>query len=153
MAQRRDFNRHSNDDLVRLLYQNPSSSKPSKGPASQLPETRAEDPEPLASRRVSELPPQSWPLSDRRLELEPVSDREERSLFAALSRGSKLNLGREPTVPELMLLVQRLNDARAFVMEVERVMRGEDTVYVRDGRIVFSRLPEGPQTQGSANAA
>jgi hypothetical protein len=139
MAQRSEFGRHSNDDLVRLLYANKSQSKPAKKADLPPPDPTAE---PLASRRVSELEPQQWPLGPRNAELEPLSDREERALFAALLKGTKANLGREPTVPELMLIVERINDARAFLAEAEQVLQGQDSVYVKDGRIVFSRPPQ-----------
>ena len=143
-----NFNGRSNEDLVRLLYQSPSVTKPARGATVPPPEAPREPaPEPLASRRVSELPSQPWALNERKVDLAPLSDREERALFAALSKGTKANLGREPTVPELMQLVERVNDARAFVAEVEHLIESSDGVYIKDGRIVFSR-PQRHETAG-----
>jgi hypothetical protein len=140
MAQRRDFGRRSNDELVRLLYANRSQGKPAKATAS--PPSERHEPEPLASRRVSELDTQRWSMQPQKPEMEPVTDREEHALFAALAKSTKASLGREPTVPELMLLVERINDARAFLAEVDQVIQGQEGVYVKDGRIVFSRPPQ-----------
>lgn len=148
MAQRSDFGARSNEELARLLYQNPTPSKPAQpdGLTGQMPPhpvdphsvgTKAA-PEPLASRRVVEIGRQEWPMSEARSGLDPLSDREERVLYAALSKGSKANLGREPTLPELLQLVGRVNDARAFLRSVEQVLQSNDGVYIDNGRIVFS---------------
>jgi hypothetical protein len=141
MAQLRDFPNYdsrSNDDLARLLYQNSGPAKAAQGASqTRLVVMQQPAPEPMASRRVSELPPQHWPLDERKPEFGPLSDREERALFAALSKGTKANLGREPTVQELMLLVEQVNHARAIVSSAEQVMRGNDGIYVEGGRIVF----------------
>ena len=134
MAQLRDVNYRSNEELARLLYQNPAGAKPARTTTSKPPQ----DPEPLASRRVSELGPQTWPLSENKPDLSKLSDREERALFAALNKGSKANLGREPTVPEFIRLVERVNEARALVASVEQTLRGNDGIYIDQGRIVFS---------------
>jgi hypothetical protein len=138
MAQILDFNGRSNDDLARLLYQSSGPAKAAQG-ASQTRLVVVPDPapEPLASRRVSELPPQHWPMSERKPEFGPLTDREERALFAALSKGTKANLGREPTVQELMLLVEQVNHARSIVSSAEQVMKGNDGVYLEDGKLVF----------------
>jgi hypothetical protein len=136
MAQLRNVNYRSNEELARLLYQNPTSAKPTRtATPTQKP---LQDPEPLASRRVSELGPQTWPLSDSKPDLGKLSDREERALFAALSKGSKANLGREPTVPEFIRLVERVNEARALVSSTEDALRRNDGIYIDDGRIIFS---------------
>jgi hypothetical protein len=107
----------------------------------------------MASRRVSELGPQVWPLSERKPEMGPVSEREKRALFAALSKGTKANLGREPTVPELIQLVERLTDARAFAQSVEQVLQGNDGIYIDKGRVVFAGPAERRLRAIDANAA
>lgn len=152
MAQRSDFGARSNDELIRLLYSNSASGRaPKPSPPPTPPPAPA--PEPLASRRVSELEPHVWPHQERKSELAPVSDREERALFAALSKGTKANLGREPTVPELMLLVERVNDARVFVRAAEQAIQGHEGVYVKEGRIVFSRPPQRHDNAGRGTEA
>jgi hypothetical protein len=139
MAQPIDFGQRSNEELARLLYQNSASPAKPAAPGSRQPL-----PEPLASRRISELEPQMWPAGERKLELEPLTDREERALFVALSKGTRASLGREPTVPELVALVERVNAARAFVTAVEQAMQRGEPIYLDDGRIVFSRSPRRP---------
>ena len=160
MAQRNDFNQRSNDELARLLYSNPGPAKAAPGAKPAHPDLPAPPvapqpaPEPFASRRVSELGPQNWPLNELKPELGPLSEREERALFAALSKGTRANQGREATVPEMMQLLQRVNDARAFVMTVEQVLRGNDGIYLDDGRIVFGGSAQRRmQRQDGANAA
>lgn len=147
MAQRRNFGTRSNEELARLLYQNPTSNASTlpAGPGKAAPRPvdprsvgTPPEPEPLASRRVSEIGRQEWPLSEGRNTLSPLSDREERALFAALSKGSKANLGREPTIPELLQLVGRVNDSRAFLRSVEQVLESNAGVYIDNGKIVFS---------------
>jgi hypothetical protein len=158
MAQRSDVNHRSNDELARLLYQSSPAPKPSRPAAPQSssapypPQAAPQpEPEPLASRRVSELGPQHWPLSERKPELGPLSHRDESALFAALSRGTKANLGREPTVPELLTLVKQINDARALVAAVDQAMHGSDGVYFDGDRPVFrSSAPRRPASTRAA---
>ena len=159
MAPPTDFNLRSNEELTRLLYQNQgppkqTAAKPHHSPSSAPTVAAQPAPEPLASRRVSELEPQNWTLGEFRVELGPTTEREERALFAALSMGTKANLGREPTVTELMQLLQRVNDARAFVRTVDQVLRGKDGIYLDNGRIVFGGSAQRRmQRQDSADAA
>jgi hypothetical protein len=152
MAQRINFNQRSNEELARLLYQSPAPVKPAPADKPSLPAPVEPAPEPLASRRVSELGPQTWPLSERTQELGPLSEREERALFAALSKGTRANLGREPTVPELVQLLQRVNDARAFISTVEQVLRGNDGIYLDNGRIIFGGSAQRRRQRGEQRA-
>jgi hypothetical protein len=41
-------------------------------------------------------------------------------------------------LPELLQLVGRVNDARAFLRSVEQVLQSNDGVYIDGGRIIFS---------------
>jgi hypothetical protein len=52
-----------------------------------------------------------------------------------------------------MMIVERVNDARAFIAEVELVMQGNDGVYIKDGRIVFSRPPQRREPPGRTQEA
>jgi hypothetical protein len=80
-----------------------------------------------------------------------LSHRDESALFAALSRGTKANLGREPTVPELLTLVKQINDARALVAAVDQAMHGSDGVYFDGDRPVFrSSAPRRPASTRAA---
>jgi hypothetical protein len=92
-------------------------------------------------------------MSEARTALSPLSDREERALFAALSKGSKANLGREPTIPELLQLVERVNDSRAFLRSVEQVLESNAGVYVDKGKIVFSGSVRRKLEAGKTDAA
>jgi hypothetical protein len=59
-------------------------------------------------------------------------------LFAALSKGTREALGREPTVAELMLLKDQANAARSLLASVDAALKGQTSVYIEAGRPVFS---------------
>jgi hypothetical protein len=163
MSQRREFGARSNEELARLLYQNPTPGKSTQpdAPAQKTPPQPVDPhsvganaaPEPLASRRVVEIGRQEWPMNEAKPRLDPLSDREERVLYAALSKGSKANLGREPTLPELLQLVERVNDSRAFLRSVEQVLQSNDGIYIDNGRIIFSGSVQRRLQARGSNAA
>jgi hypothetical protein len=124
--------RTSNDELARRLYQRDKRVPPmqpvSKGPVA----------EPLASRREPIGAPKAWKLG-RALDfgLNPVSERERRALFAALSKGTRANLGREPTVAELVRLVEEVDRARALVSSAEDAVQGRLSVHIDGSKFSF----------------
>ncbi|HEU0075099.1 MAG TPA: hypothetical protein VFS30_13935, partial [Dehalococcoidia bacterium] len=80
----------TNDELARRLFQRDSRMVPPAKPPTL---------EPLASVRDPGGPPQAWTLGGiPDAILRPVSEPERRALFTALNKGTKANLGREPTV-------------------------------------------------------
>jgi hypothetical protein len=130
MSKRPEVNHRSNEELARLLYQRDRTK-----PAEEKPQAAAHAP--LASRREPFEAPQQWTLASAASELGPVSDRERRALFAALSKGTKANLGREPTVAELLMLVQEVDKARAVVSSSKEAIDGSLSAYLEQNRIVF----------------
>jgi hypothetical protein len=130
MSKRPEVNHRSNDELARLLYQR-DRAKPSENQASKTPRA------PLASRREPFEDPLQWMLGASASEHSPVSERERRALFAALSKGTKANLGRDPTVAELLKLVEEVNGARAVIASSKQAIEGSISVFVEDNRIVF----------------
>jgi hypothetical protein len=126
--------RITNDELARRLFQR------DKQPAPPAPVGLAQQraPEALASRREVGEAPQTWSLG-RSLEsgLDPVSERERRALFAALSKGTRANLGREPTVAELVRLVEEVNRARALVSSSQEAIQGQLSVYFDCEKLAF----------------
>ena len=124
-------NIRTNDELARRLFQRdsrtpPTTSKPASSTA-----------EPMASRREPFDAPQTWSLGGSASHLDPVDERERRALFAALSKGSKANLGREPTVAELVRLVEEVDRARALVKSSQDAIQGRISVFIEDGRLAF----------------
>jgi len=130
MSKRPEVNHRSNDELARLLYQRDHAKPPvdKQPPAPQAP---------LASRREPFEGPLQWPLGASVSEQSPVTERERRALFAALSKGTKANMGRDPTVAELLLLVEEVNRARAVVASANEAIQGGISVYIEGNRIVF----------------
>ena len=124
--------RSTNEELARRLFQRDRRAE--KGP----PKASEKTPEPLASRREPGEGPQTWSLG-RSLDsgLAPVSERERRALFAALSRGTRANLGREPTVAEFVGLVEEVDRARALVSSSKSAIEGRSSVYLDEGRATF----------------
>jgi hypothetical protein len=124
----------SNDELARRLLQR------DKQVSTDLRQSTKKQaaPEALASRREPVEALQSWSLG-RSLEsgLESVSERERRALFAALSKGTKANLGREPTVAELVRLVDEVNRARTLVSSAQDAIQGRVGVYFDDTQLSF----------------
>lgn len=125
--------RITNDELARRLFLSPKASAPAK------PAPRPEVPEALASRREPGEAPQTWPLGNRQQDtgFEPVSERERRALFVALTKGTKANLGREPTVVDLVLLVEEIDRARVLVSSARDAIQGRVNVYVDGSKITF----------------
>ena len=126
------MNRQSNDHLARLIANN-NPSPLAKAPKS--PADRSTSPQP---GRGLDLGRQNWTFGARKTGFEPLSEREVRALFAALSKGTKIALGREPTVAELVRLREQINDARALVASMEATLAGSLNVHIQDGRPVFN---------------
>jgi hypothetical protein len=132
VTKRSDVNdRATNDELARRLFQRENRV--------QAPAAKKENasPEPLASRREPFEAPQSWSLGSSKSQLEPISERERRALFAALNKGTKANLGREPTVGELVQLVQEVDHARALVNSSQDAIQGRTSVFIDEGKVSF----------------
>ena len=130
MSKQPEVNHRSNEELARLLYQR-DRAKLSKNQQSATPQA------PLASRREPFEGPLQWTLGANPSEDSPVSERERRALFAALSKGTKANLGRDPTVAELLMLVDEVNRARVVVASSREAIQGGISVYIQDSRILF----------------
>ena len=141
MSRKSEINDRSNDELARLLYQRDNRSAAAPAP---VPPTPSPAPEALASRRQPyDAGAQRWTLGNSEPDPDqPVTERERRALFAALSRGTKANIGREPTVSELLLLVEEVDKARALTASAQGAIQGGLSVYVQDGSLVF-REPNG----------
>jgi hypothetical protein len=119
----------TNDELARRLFQRDNRVAP---PA------KRQIPEPLASRREPNEAPQTWTLGPNlNAVLKPVSERERRALFVALSKGTKANLGREPTVSELAFLIDAVDQARGLVSSTQDAIQGRANVYLEDGKVTF----------------
>jgi hypothetical protein len=125
-----DVNKHSNNDLTRYLN-NPS--QPSRG----VPDRRPAKPQARDPGAPVSLGGQRWSLGTQPGHSGPLTEREVRGLFAALSKGTRDALGREPTVAELMLLKDQVNVARALLASVDGALRGQTSVHVEAGRPVF----------------
>jgi hypothetical protein len=146
----------SNDELARRLFQR------DKQVTAAVQETSKKRPAPeaLASRREPAEALQSWSLG-RSFEsgLDPVSERERRALFAALSKGTRANLGREPTVAELVRLADEVNRARAIVSSTNDAIQGRMSVYFDGAKLSFRGsmqslvAKENTTTSGSRGAA
>jgi hypothetical protein len=151
-----ELNHRSNDELARLLYQRDNRAPPVARP--QAPPPAPDDA--LASRRQPyDSADHSWVLAVSESSADqPITDRERRALFAALSRGTKANIGREPAVSELVLLVEEVNKARALASSARDAIQGTLSVYIRDGNLIF-REPNGHSLEparvikGSTNVA
>jgi hypothetical protein len=144
--------RVTNDELARRLFQRDKGTKSSPSePGQPLPEA-------LASRRQPVEERQTWTLGKPADGgLGPVSERERRALFAALRKGTQANLGREPTVAELVSLVEQVDQARALVSAARDAIDGQVSVHVDGGKITFrgsmqslTQRREVPNEQGAA---
>ena len=126
--------RISNDELARRLFQRDKQVTTAVRESTKKPAA----PEPLASRREPAEALQSWSLG-RSFEsgLDPISERERRALFAALNKGTRANLGREPTVAELVHLVDEVNRARAFVLSTQDAIQGRLSAYFDGEKLSF----------------
>ena len=122
----------TNDELARRLFQREARGRAQSGYGQPAPGA-------LASRREPGYIPQTWPLG-KPLDsaLDPVSERERRALFAALSKGTKANLGRETTVAELVHLVEAVDRARALVRSSQEAIEGRLNVYIDGEKTSFS---------------
>lgn len=134
----------SNDELARLLYRReakpaPVHQRPNPAPA-QTPETRGHS-----------LGIQQWPLGPSADSEGSVSERERRALFAALSKGTKANVGRDPTVAELVVLVEELQQARAMTAAAQEAISGALSIHIETGTIVF-RSPTSERLRTKAPA-
>jgi hypothetical protein len=119
----------TNEELAKRLFQRDNRAAPSPKPPTQ---------EPLASRREPPQAPQTWKLGHaRNTVLMPVTERERKALFVALSKGTKANLGRDPTVSELVLLVDAVDHARALVSATLETIEGRTNVYLENGKFAF----------------
>jgi hypothetical protein len=138
--------RITNDELARRLFQSPRAPAPPK--STPTPEA----PRALASPPDSGESPQTWPLGNKQQapSLEPVSERERLALFAALSKGTKANLGREPTVVDLVLLVEEIDRARILVSSARDAIQGRSNVYVDGSKITFGGSAQQPGRNVSA---
>ena len=127
---RDNLNHTSNEELARILHRKDPKPAPIRPEASsnsaQLPSVQ----QPIGG-------PQQWQLGPRETEMGPASERERRALFAALSKGTKANLGRDPTVTELVLLVEEVNRARAVVSSAQDAINGSLSVYIDAGVLIF----------------
>jgi hypothetical protein len=118
----------TNDELARILLGRDSGSTPSNGHPG--PDQRAPHPvlqavpRPSAANAASADP---W----------AVSEDERVALFAALRKGCRSHLGREPTVAEFMLVVGEVYRARNVAASAQEAMQGELSIHVQDGRLVF----------------
>jgi hypothetical protein len=138
VSRKSEINHRSNDELARLLYQ-----RDNRTPAPPAPARPQAAPEALASRRQPyDAGVQRWTLGGESGPNQPVTEFERRALFAALSRGTKANIGREPTVSELLLLVEEVDKARALTASARDAIQGGLSVYIQDGNLVF-REPNG----------
>ena len=134
MRKRDDFNHQSsNDELARRLFQRDKRLE-----SSQTEARASATPEPLASRREPNEGPQTWTLGRRPASgVEPVSEPESRALHAALSKGTRANLGREPTLTELVQLIKEVDRARALVASARDAIDGKLSVYLDEGLATF----------------
>ena len=144
--------RATNDELARRLFQRDKGTKPSEaGTGRPLPEALASRRQPVEDRQTWSLgkPADGGPG--------PVSERERRALFAALRKGTQANLGREPTVAELVSLVEQVDEARALVSAARDAINGQVSVHVDGGKVTFrgsmqslTRKREATSEQGAA---
>ena len=126
--------RASNDELARRLFQRDRQTQPpEEGSGPQAPAH-----EPLASRRDPGVSAQSWSLGRSADSIsQPVSERERRALFAALSKGTKANLGRDASLAELVRLVEEVNRARALISSSQDAIMGTLCVYFDGQSLTF----------------
>ena len=138
------MNNHSNEDLARQLFRR-ETRKPSRGK-----DANGTQAEPLASRREPfDAGQQSWTLGAAVTDDQAVDERERRALFAALSKGTKANLGREPTVGELLQLVNEVDKARALVASARAAIDGKIGVFLSEGELHFREPGNAGQRQGA----
>jgi hypothetical protein len=133
VAQRDRLDATTNDELARLLFRREAKPEPVKqaqaGPTMRA--VRAEEPAlGLELRR---------PASDAGAR-GPITERDRRALFAALSKGTRANVGRDPTVAELLRLVDELERARRLVAAGEDAIAGRLGVHL-DGETFVFRSP------------
>jgi hypothetical protein len=134
-------NNLSNDDLARLLQQPGGLPKPAPPPAP--PKQPAQEPaaqihpESLAPKHRSSLDVQQWPFGKSAARLESLTEWEKKALFVALTKGTRMNLMREPTGAEVIALIERVNEARAFVASVEQAIETTSGIHLEQGEFVF----------------
>jgi hypothetical protein len=130
----------SNDDLAKFLQHNGGVPKPAAPvpPKPPSPDPTAEPhPESLAPRHRSSLDVQQWPFGKSAARLDPLTEWEKKALFVALTKGTRLNLLRDPTGAEFVALAERVNEARAFVASVERAIETTGSIHLEQGEFVF----------------
>jgi hypothetical protein len=136
------MNDRSNDELVQQLFRRDPKKQPERPAGYASVSANAEGaPEPLASRKEPfDVGKQTWTLGPADTGDEPINERERQALFAALNKGTRANLGREPTVAELIQLVEQVNHAREMVRAARQAIEGSLSVFIEnDGRFHFRR--------------
>jgi hypothetical protein len=121
-------NNRSNEELARLLYHSPA--KPAAPPPQRLADARP-------SSRADRLDDPPWTVPPRRI-AGAWPAWEEKTLLDALTRGTKANLGRLPTVEEALLLKEQVEVALRLLRSVELAIQRGDGVYVDAGKIVLT---------------
>jgi hypothetical protein len=135
----------SNEELARLLHRKDSRLVPAK---QQRPNPA---PAQTSEARGHSLGIQQWALGPSKDTEASVTERERRALFAALSKGTKANVGRDPTVAELVLLVEELQQARVIAAAAQEAIAGVLSIHIETGKIVF-RSPTSERLRTTAPA-